>query len=71
MAGRLQGETGSTPAERRAEIARMIGTLVDHIEELNAWEQQFVNDMADNVMSETWEPSARQLFKCRDLYEKF
>lgn len=71
MIRKLQGETGSTAAERRAEIVRMLPSLQDHIDEMNAWEQQFVTSMADSVESETWEPSPNQLFKARDLNMKY
>lgn len=68
---RLQGETGATPAEMRAEIERMLATLEGEIDRMDDWEQRFMASMADNLVNDAWTPSPAQLFACRDLNAKY
>jgi hypothetical protein len=68
---RLQGETGASPTEMRTEIARMMATLEPLVDQMNDWEQRFMMSMADNLTSDEWVPTARQLFAMRDLNLKY
>lgn len=70
-ARRLQGETGATPQEMRAEIASMVNLLSDLTEQMSDWEARFITDMADNLTSDSWVPTPAQLFKCRDINQKY
>ena len=59
-------------AELRAEAEKLINYLRDHIDEMNDWEARFMTDMLDQItLSEERVPSPKQLFKMRDLNEKF
>lgn len=71
MAGRLQGETGASPAEMRAEIERMLATLEGELDRMDDWEQRFMASMADNLVNDSWAPSPAQLFKLRDINSKY
>jgi hypothetical protein len=65
-------ETGhASKAELRAETEKLIGALRDHIDEMSDWEQRFMTTMLDNVVNDEWTPTPKQLFKMRDLNEKF
>lgn len=68
---RLQGETGASPAEMRAELERMMRRLEDLTDIMNPWEQKFIYSMADNLTSDEWVPTPRQLFAARDINMKY
>lgn len=71
MSARLQGETGGSPAEMRAELERMLATLEGEIDRMDDWEQRFMAGMADNLVNDAWTPSPAQLFKLRDINSKY
>jgi hypothetical protein len=71
MSSRLQGETGATPTEMRAEISRMMATLEPLVDQMDDYEQRFMMSMADNLTSDSWTPTPKQLFKARDINEKY
>lgn len=68
---RLQGETGASPLEMRAELERMMRRLEDLTDIMNPWEQKFIYSMADNLTSDEWVPTPRQLFAARDINQKY
>jgi len=68
---RLQGETGASPAAMRAELERMMRRLEDLTDIMSPWEQKFIWSMADNLTSDSWTPTPRQLFACRDINIKY
>lgn len=68
---RLQGETGASPAEMRAELERMMRRLEDLTDIMNPWEQKFIYSMADNLTSDEWVPTPRQLFAAREINMKY
>ena len=68
---RLQGETGASPAAMRAELERMMRRLEDLADIMSPWEQKFIWSMADNLTSDSWTPTPRQLFACRDINIKY
>ncbi len=67
----LQGETGGTASERRAELQRLLHILEGEIDRMEPREQQFLTDMADSLAGDEWTPTPRQLFWARDLNEKY
>jgi hypothetical protein len=69
----LQGETGhESPLGRRTEMQRLVTGLLDSIDQMDSWEQRFLTDMNDQlVLSDDWIPTPKQLFKCRDINEKY
>ena len=69
----LQGETGhESAAARRAELQRMMPSLLDLIDQMDAYEQRFVTDMNDQlVLNAEWVPTPKQLFKARDINVKY
>jgi hypothetical protein len=69
----LWNQTGhESRAALRKEAEHMIRYLRDHIEAMSPWEQTFMTDMLDQVtLSEDWVPTAKQLFKLRDLNVKY
>lgn len=71
MSARLQGETGGSPAEMRAELERMLATLEGEIDRMNDWEQRFMANMADNLVNDSWTPTPQQLFALRDINAKY
>jgi hypothetical protein len=71
MAGRLQGETGASPTEMRSEMVRMMTTLGPLVDQMDDYEQRFVTSMMDNLTSDSWTPTPKQLFKARDINEKY
>lgn len=69
----LWNQTGhASKAALRKEAEQLIRYLRDHIEAMSEWEQRFCTDMLDQVThNEEWVPSAKQLFKMRDLNQKY
>lgn len=68
----MRGQTGhDSPAAMRAEMERMMAQLQDQIDRMDSWEQRFMTDMADKLMSDEWMPTAGQLFRLRDINVKY
>jgi len=68
----LWQDTGQTPARRSQEAAWLVDRL-QSVQDLNDWERTFVNDMAERLeqYGEATFVSAKQLFKLRDIADKY
>lgn len=69
----LQGQTWhDSAADRRAEMERMLRVLEPDVDRMSDWEQRFVTDMQDNLDgNDEWVPMPKQLFKARDINERY
>jgi hypothetical protein len=68
----LQGQTGhDSPEECRAEMERLLPMLDDMLEKLDKWEQGFVASMYEHLENTGWAPTPKQLFKARDIKDKY
>jgi hypothetical protein len=68
----LFNETGHDSIDQRnTEAVRLIDELYGELAELGPWEHQFVSDLWRLKEDNNLRCSAKQLFKLRDLYEKY
>jgi len=74
MASPIGQQTGA--ADQRSHNAEAKRILVDlglisHTDEMNAWEQQFVEQMYALVEDDKFVLTGKQLFKLRDLKDRY
>ncbi len=71
---RLWQETGhASHQDLINEVRRRVGTLQDHLEQMQLHERRFVEDTANRLdtYGDTTQISGKQLFWLRDLDEKY
>lgn len=52
-------------------MERLVKLLDESLDEMDSWEQGFVTSMHDWLDNPAWVPTPKQLFKARDIKDKY